>query len=94
MSGEVKPTTEIARLCRADVRDGYTIGVSGARSRQLAWHLLSAASHIGALQEHADAMCDLLEHYVKETPLGHQPHMIAQKATDAVSAYREFKGHE
>ena len=39
-------------------------------------------------REKARQVLDLISRYRKETPLGHQPHMIAHKADEAIETLR------
>lgn len=52
------------------------------RAEQFAGEL---QAKIDALQQHAEAMAELLSRYRQETPLGNQPHMIAHKAAEALA---------
>lgn len=48
---------------------------------------IEAAAEIERLTAQVEVLASLLERYRKETPLGHQPHMIVHLA-DAALSYR------
>ena len=53
------------------------------------WGDLVPASALAAEQAKVRELVELVKRYRNETPLGHQPYMIADKADDAIAKYGE-----